>query len=129
MATLSELKQHLMSGGKIRRASWKNPSEYLKKCYSNLEEFINQDDVFTSINFQDAVADDWEIYNTINYADCIGCIGFFSSTSDFKDARLDILEKYFGEGYVGKFKSKSSNLWSHFRPAKPEEIKFYQGEE
>lgn len=128
MATLLELKQHLLSGGKVRRTSWENPSWYLRKCADNKVNFVNPHNEVDFVDFQDAVADDWEIYSPINYEECIGCIGFFSATSDFKDARLDILEKYFGEDCVGKFKSKSSNLWSHFRPAKPEEITFYQGE-
>lgn len=123
MATLSELKQHLLSGGKVKRASWKNPSQYLRKCYSNCGNFINQNDVFTSIGFQDAVADDWEKYESHPY---IGCLCKFWD-DDRKYYSIGVLTKI-EAGTEYSYINQRGVCWLHCEPLKPEEVKFYQGE-
>lgn len=124
MATLWELKQHLLSGGKIKRASWKNPSKYIRKCYSNCEDFINQNDAFIYIDFQDAVADDWENYEPYPY---IGCLCRFWDC-DKVQYSIGILTKV-EAGTDYSYVNQRGMSWLHCEPLKPEEIKFYQGEQ
>lgn len=123
MATLLELKQHLMSGGKVRRADWENPSWYLRKCVYNDVSFINPHNETDFIDFQDAVADDWEIYEDYPY---IGCLcKFWTGFPD--NPTIGILSKIYPNA-DRKFENQRGFVFTNCKPMKPEEVKFYKGE-
>lgn len=123
MATLLELKQHLLSGGKVRRTSWENPSWYLRKCADNKVYFVNPRNEVDFVDFQDAVADDWEIYDSYPYMGCL--CKFWTGVPD--SPVIGILSKIYPNKDM-KYENQRGFVFRNCEPLKPSDVKFYQGE-
>lgn len=78
------------------------------------------------IEVEEFASKDWKdclIEFEPDYSDMIGCVGWFKD-----DCRefIDILVDVSDDEEEGKFKAQSGAYWQDFRPAKPDDLKFYE---
>lgn len=125
MSTLFALKDKIKEGFKIRRKCWKSLTAYIRYSSSAGKFTDDENPAYTHIFGADEMfADDWELYvEPVDYNACIGCVGLFSDTKDFKSGRLDILVQ---RNANLTFKAKFSGHWAYFKPVKPEDLIFYK---
>lgn len=127
----NEIYEGLLQGKKYRLNYWIS-TQYIYYDESTNTIRSDDNDEYKLNSAQIMLHDVWEEYiEPINYEKCIGCLCWLYDNEDSSDKSLGILKQQNKNEFKPFIKEYyTMNLAYRFcKPVKPEEIKFYKGEE